>query len=218
MTLKIKEMKYLPDEIPIFPLSGVVMFPNTFLPLNIFETRYVEMFKKALSSEQRLIGVIQPAQKIINKKKNDFYSVGCAGKIIKFEETEDGRFLITLKGLRRFNLISEKTNENNFKIAKVDWNKFESDSKEVHHNLSHTSLKKVLKKYFHLKNIKVNIDNIDTIKDYNLSDQLTMLCPFSFEEKQLLLETHSLGKRNALLLSIIEMSIKELDNSYVSKH
>jgi Lon protease-like protein len=69
-----------------------------------------------------------------------------------------------------------------------------------------------------LKNIKVNIDTIDTISDYNLSDQLTMLCPFSFEEKQLLLETHSLGKRNALLLSIIEMSIKELDNSYVSKH
>ena len=217
MTLKIKEMKYLPDHIPIFPLAGVVMFPNTLLPLNIFETRYVKMFKKALSFEQRLIGIIQPAQNIINNK-NNFCSVGCVGKIIKFEETEDGRFLVTLKGLRRFNLISEKTTENNFKIAKVDWNKFENDTNEAHNNLSHTSLKKVLKRYFHLKNIKVNIDIINTSSDYNLSDQLTMVCPLSVEEKQLLLETDSLVKRNALLLSIIEMSIKELDNSYVSKH
>ena len=218
MKLKIKEMKYFPDQIPIFPLAGVVMFPNTFLPLNIFETRYVKMFKKALSSEQRLIGMIQPIQKIVNNKKNHFCSVGCAGKIIKFEETEDGRFIVTLKGLSRFNLISEKTNENNFKIAKVDWNKFKNDSNEVQDNSSHISLKKILKKYFHLKNIKVNIDIINTCSDYNLSDQLTMVCPFSFEEKQLLLETHSLAKRNVLLLSILEMSIKELDNSYVSKH
>jgi Lon protease-like protein len=194
------------------------MFPNTLLPLNIFETRYVNMLEKALSSEQRLIGMIQPVQKIINNKKNDFCSVGCAGKIIKFEETEDGRFLVTLKGLSRFNLISEKTNENNFKMAKVDWNRFENDHEEVQQKLSHTSLKKVLKKYFYLKNIKANIEFINTCSDYNLSDQLTMVCPLSFEEKQLLLETHSLGKRNALLLSIIEMSIKESDNSYVSKH
>jgi Lon protease-like protein len=211
-------MKYLPDQIPIFPLAGVVMFPHTLLPLNIFETRYVKMFEKALSSKQRLIGMIQPVPKIINNKKNDFCSVGCAGKIVKFEETGDGRFLVTLRGLSRFNLISKKTNENNFKIAKVNWNSFENDLNEVQKKTSHTSLKKVLKKYFYLKNIKANIDFINTCSDYNLSDQLTMVCPLSSEEKQLLLETHSLAKRNALLLSIIEMSIKELDNSYVSKH
>ena len=210
--------KKLPDQIPIFPLCGVVMFPNTFLPLNIFEPRYVKMFEKALSSDQRLIGMIQPIQKITNNEKNDFFPVGCAGKIIKFEETEDGRFFITLKGLSRFKLISEKTNENNFKIAKVDWNRFENDTNEVKDKLSHASLKNVLKNYFDLKKIKINVDIINTCNDYNLSDQLTMVCPLSVEEKQLLLETNSLGKRNALLLSIIEMSIKELDNSYVSKH
>ena len=91
------------------------MFPNTYLPLNIFEPRYLKMIDEALATESRLIGMIQP---MVVKDKLDasFHKVGCAGKIIKFEEVEDNRYLITLKGLSRFNLIKEKTNDDKYEV------------------------------------------------------------------------------------------------------
>ena len=219
MTLKDKNwLKELPNTIPIFPLTGVIMFPNTYLPLNIFEDRYIRMFNKVLASEHRLIGMIQP---ISSNKKNDdidFYDIGCAGKIVNFEETKDNRYLITLEGLSRFNLISEKTNKDNFKIAEVKWSNFDEDFREKETNTSHGNLKEVIKKYFYLKKIRVDMDSIDTFNEYNLADQLAMICPLSSEEKQLLLETVSLARRNKLLLSMIQSSISELDSSDVIKH
>ena len=102
------------------------MFPNTYLPLNIFEPRYLKMIDEALATESRLIGMIQP---MVVKDKLDasFHKVGCAGKIIKFEEVEYNRYLITLKGLSRFNLIKEKTNDDNFKFAEIDSSNFVKD-------------------------------------------------------------------------------------------
>ena len=219
MTFKNKNWpKELPNKISIFPLTGVIMFPNTYLPLNIFEDRYIKMFNKALASEHRLIGMIQPI--FSNTKNNDisFYDIGCAGKIINFEETKDNRYLITLEGLSRFNLISEKTNEDNFKMAEVEWSNFDKDYKEKEINTANGNLKEVIKRYFHLKNIQVNMDSIDTFNEYNLADQLAMICPLSSQEKQLLLETVSLARRNKLLFSMIESSISELDSSNVIKH
>ena len=219
MTFKDKNLpKELPNTIPIFPLTGVVMFPNTYLPLNIFEDRYIKMFNSALASEHKLIGVIQPIPLIKKNSDINFYEIGCAGKIINFEETTDNRFLITLKGLSRFNLISERTNKDNFKIAEVEWTDFYSDYGERDKQGSHGNLKETLKKYFHLRGIRVNMTSIDTFNEYNLADQLAMICPLSSEEKQLLLETVSLARRNKLLLSMIESSISELDNSNVIKH
>ena len=93
----IKKEINLPDIIPIFPLDGVVMFPNTYLPLNIFEPRYLKMIDKAISSKSRLVGMIQPKNLNETDNKNSLYTVGCAGKIIKFEETVDKRYLITLE-------------------------------------------------------------------------------------------------------------------------
>jgi len=214
----IEDLDNFPNKIPIFPLSGVVMFPNTYLPLNIFEARYINMFNHALTSEHKLIGMIQTVSEQIKKDKIKLYDVGCAGRIIKFEETEDNRFLITLKGVSRFNLISDKTSIHNFKIAEVNWNKFEEDLKQTKNHSSHETLKEILKKYFYLKKIKVDMNIIDKCNDYNLADQLTMICPLTSEEKQMLLETHSLTKRNQLLLSIIEISIRELDTADVIKH
>ena len=117
----------LPDIIPIFPLKGVVMFPDTYLPLNIFESRYLKMIDNAISNENRLIGMIQPKDLNESHNEHSFYRVGCAGKIIKFEETDDNRYLITLKGLSRFNLISEKTNEKDYKEANIAWDNFSKD-------------------------------------------------------------------------------------------
>ena len=138
----------LPDIIPIFPLKGVVLFPDTYLPLNIFEPRYLKMIDQAISNENRLIGMIQPQNSNENDEKLTFFRVGCAGKIVKFEETDDNRYLITLKGLSRFNLISEKTNNNNFREGNIDWENF---SKDLNINVKpsdFSSLKIILKKIF----------------------------------------------------------------------
>ena len=206
--------KELPELIPVFPLEGVVMFPDTYLPLNIFETRYIEMINKAISSKSRLVGMIQPN----NSEQNKLYDVGCAGRIIKFEETGDKRYLITLKGLSRFELISEKTNGKKFKEAQIKWDRYSQDLEKQNINEKFTSLKSSLKKYFKIKNIKVNFEVINNCNDYNFVDQITMICPLAFEEKQLLLETISLSKRGDLLQSIIESYATEENISQIVKH
>ena len=208
----------LPDIIPIFPLKGVVMFPDTYLPLNIFETRYLKMIDNAISNENRLIGMIQP--KIFNESHDEqlFYRVGCAGKIIKFEETYDNRYLITLKGLSRFNLISEKTNEKDYKEANIAWDNFSKDLNINAKSSDFSTLKTTLKKYFKSKNISANMDAIDTFNDYNFVDQITMICPLANNEKQLLLETTSITKREKLLQTILDSYISEEYISDVSKH
>ena len=175
------------------------------------------MIDKALASENRLIGMIQP----ITASKNldvSYYNVGCAGKIIKFEEVEESRYLITLKGLNRFNLLKEKTNNNNFKVAEIDWSNFTQDLQKEKIKEGFSNLKVALKKYFQVKDIRVNTKIIDSCKDYNLVDQITMICPLASEEKQLLLETLSIKKRNALLLSMIESYTSEASISDVIKH
>ena len=212
-----KEIK-LPDIIPIFPLKGVVMFPDTYLPLNIFEPRYLKMIDHAISNEHRLIGMIQPKNSNESDKKSLFYRVGCAGKIIKFEETDDNRYLITLRGLSRFNLVSEKTNDKNFREAYINWENFSKDLDITSKSSDFSTLKIALKKYFKSKNIRANMDAIDTFNDYNFVDQITMICPFENNEKQLLLETTSILKRERLLQTILESYITEENISDASKH
>ena len=208
----------LPNTIPIFPLQGVVMFPDTYLPLNIFEPRYLKMIDHAISNEHRLIGMIQPQNSNESDKKLIFYKVGCAGKIIKFEETDDNRYLITLKGLSRFNLVSEKTNDKNFREANINWENFKKDLNITDESPDFTTLKLTLKKYFKSKNIKANMDAIDTFNDYNFVDQITMICPFENNEKQLLLETASISKREKLLQTILDSYITEENISDINKH
>tara|TARA_B100000212_G_scaffold306494_1_gene255080 strand:+ start:420 stop:1076 length:657 start_codon:yes stop_codon:yes gene_type:complete len=208
----------LPNIIPIFPLKGVVMFPDTYLPLNIFETRYLKMIDNAISNGNRLIGMIQPKNLIESHDEHVFYKVGCAGKIIKFEETDDNRYLITLKGLSRFNLISEKTNEKDYKEANISWENFSKDLNIDAKSSDFSTLKKTLKKYFKTKNIRANTDEIDRFNDYNFVDQITMICPLANNEKQLLLETTSISKREKLLQTILDSYISEENISQTIKH
>ena len=208
----------LPNTIPIFPLKGVVMFPDTYLPLNIFEPRYLKMIDHAISNEHRLIGMIQPKNSNESDKKSLFYRVGCAGKIIKFEETDDNRYLITLKGLSRFNLVSEKTNDKNFREADIKWENFSKDLDITSKSSDFSTLKITLKKYFKSRNIRANMDAIDSFNDYNFVDQITMICPFENNEKQLLLETTSILKRERLLQTILDSYITEENISDASKH
>ena len=194
------------------------MFPDTYLPLNIFETRYLKMIDHAISNENRLIGMIQPKNSNESVEKFTLYKVGCVGKIIKFEETEDNRYLITLKGLSRFNLISEKTNEKKFKEANINWENFSTDLNFNEQSSDFSVLKTTLKKYFKLKNIRANMDAIDTFNDYNFADQITMICPLANNEKQLLLETTSILKRKKLLQTILDSYLSEENISVISKH
>ena len=175
------------------------------------------MIDKALASDNRLIGMIQP-RGVNNNLDTSLHDVGCVGKIIKFEEVENSRYLITLKGLNRFNLIKEITNDDNFKVAEIDWNFFIEDLEEEKIKEGFSNLKLALRKYFQVKDIKVNNEIIESCKDYNLVDQITMICPLASEEKQLLLETLSITKRNALLLSMIESYTSEANISDVIKH
>src|SRR5210317_2269306 len=133
-------MKNLPQIMPVFPLEGVVMFPNTYLPLNIFEPRYLKMIDYSMSQKNRLIGMIQP-KKIRDKDEDiDLYNVGCAGRIIKFEETEDSRYLITLKGVSRFNILSDTTNSDNYREAKVNWEDYKENIDKKSSNENFDSL------------------------------------------------------------------------------
>ena len=218
MADNLKQNINLPNTIPIFPLQGVVMFPDTYLPLNIFEPRYLKMIDHAISNEHRLIGMIQPQNSNESAEKMISYKVGCAGKIIKFEETDDNRYLITLKGLSRFNLVSEKTNDKNFREANINWENFKKDLNITDESPDFTTLKLTLKKYFKSKNIKANMDAIDTFNDYNFVDQITMICPFENNEKQLLLETASISKREKLLQTILDSYITEENISDINKH
>jgi Lon protease-like protein len=162
--------------------------------------------------------MIQPKKTRDKDEDIDLYNVGCAGRIIKFEETEDSRYLVTLKGVSRFNLLSNITNKDNFKEAKVSWNEFTEDLNQEGSNESFVSLKKALKDFFKLKKMKVNMEIIDACNDYNFVDQITMICPLALEEKQLLLETKSITKRNNLLRSIIESYSSEQNITNTVKH
>ena len=121
------------------------MFPDTYLPLNIFEPRYLKMINRAISSEKRLIGIIQPIKDNSAGSKVNFHRVGCTGKIIKFEETADNRYLITLKGHSRFHLISDKTNQDNYIMGEIDWSAFNQDLKKEKIKQSYSNLKSAFK-------------------------------------------------------------------------
>ena len=218
MDKNIKKEINLPNIIPIFPLDGVVMFPNTYLPLNIFEPRYLKMIDKAISSKSRLVGMIQPKNLNETDNKNSLYTVGCAGKIIKFEETVDKRYLITLEGKSRFNLISENINDKNFREAKICWKNFSEDLDENVKLTDFSTLKNILKKYLKAQNIRANMDEIDSFNDHNFVDQITMICPLANNEKQLLLETKSFTKRKELLQAILDTHVSETNFKDISKH
>ena len=197
--------KSLPDKISIFPLKGVIMLPDTTLPLNIFEPRYLSMIENALKTSHRMIGIIQPKKKA-NKNDLSVYLTGCLGKIIKFEETSDGRYLISLRGISRINIVNETLSDEGYLVAKInnknylnDINKYKEMS-FVYEN--DQKLKIELKNYFKTKKIETDWGYIEKCANVDLVDQISMICPFTSEEKQMLLESENIENRYLLLTSI----------------
>ena len=199
-------------DIPIFPLDNVIMLPGSYLPLNIFEKRYLNMVDDALKTGSRLIGIIQP---LMRKKKNfDSFenAIGCYGRIIKFEETENKTYLISLKGLSRFRVINSKLIKRGYLNSKVSVEIYQNDLNELKTNNfkfeNDKRLKTILKSYLKFKKLDSNWNYINSCSNLDLTNQLSMICPFSTHEKQMLLESKSIDDRFTLLLSILENTVK----------
>ena len=197
-------MKNLPKKIPVFPLSNFIIFPNTSVPLNIFEPRYLEMIDDSMKND-RIIGLIQP-KKIIKKDIPDLYTVGCAGKITSFNETEDGRYLIILNGLSRFKILKEINTGKLYRECEVNFDEFNFDTKKNREEIKFSDLELIFKKLKSLFKKKGYIVNWKKLKKQSLDQTingLSMTSPFTLEEKQILLESKNLNIRKNLLEKIL---------------
>ena len=196
----------LPDLLPIFPLPGVVLLPRARLPLHIFEPRYLAMLDDVLATPGRLIGMVQPmAEDAKNDAPPAVYNVGCAGRVVNFAETEDGRMMIILTGLSRFEIVEEVKADTPYRRVRADWKKFCSD-KTPETGVDHARLLVALKPYFKAQSIEADWAAIESMQDENLISTLAMICPFAPNEKQALLEAPDLAARATMMLTLLEMA------------
>ena len=203
-----KKVEKLPEQIPIFPLSNFIIFPETTTPLNIFEPRYIQMVDDAMKSH-RTIGMIQPKK---NNKIPNLYDIGCAGKITSFHETEDGRYLIVLVGISRFKILEEVNTEKLYRTCKVSFDEFNNDLNDKKEEIKFSDLKFIFKDFRFLLNKKGYIVNWKELEKQSLDqtiNTLSMLSPFSLEEKQVLLETINLFDRKKKLEEILKTYIND---------
>ena len=201
-----KSNNNLPKKIPIFPLSNFIIFPKTTVPLNIFEPRYIQMVDDSMKSN-RLIGMIQP-RKTGDLKKPDLHKIGCVGKITSFNETDDGRYLIVLNGICRYEITEELTSDKLYRECDVNFNKFESDldldSKKQEIKFSDLSeIFSNLKKLFEQQGYQINWNDLKKQSLDQTINTLSMASPFTLEEKQILLETKNLIERKKKLEEIL---------------
>ena len=200
-------MKKFPNIISVFPLSNFIMFPNTTVPLNIFEPRYIDMINDSMKAE-RLIGMIQPNYKDDKKNiKPDLYQVGCLGKIINFQETKNGNFLIELKGLTRYKILEEINTNNKYRSCKVNFDDFQADLNNSKENIKFSDLElifKDLKSLFEKKGFIINWKALEKQSLDETINALAMASPFTLEEKQILLEAPNLDLRKNKISEILK--------------
>ena len=205
----------LPKEIPVFPLSNFIIFPKTTVPLNIFEPRYIDMINDSMKSN-KLIGMIQPKTSNIKQTKPELHEVGCLGKITSFRETEDGRFLIEIKGLIRFRKITELSTENKYRVLEVDFKNFYQDLEDKKENLKFSDLElifKDLKSLFEKRGFIINWKELEKQSLDETINALAMASPFSLEEKQVLLEAENLNIRKNKIAEILSTYTYDVFNN-----
>ena len=198
----------LPKKIPVFPISNFIIFPKTTVPLNIFEPRYIDMINDSMKLN-KLIGMIQPENSSIDGSVPELHSIGCLGKITSFKETEDGRYMVELKGLIRFQTIKETPLINNYREYEVDFVKFHQDLNNAKEELKFSDLElifKDLKSLFEKRGFIINWKALEKQSVDETINALAMASPFSLEEKQVLLE--------AINLDIRKNKIAEILNTY----
>ena len=208
-----EKYKKLPKIISVFPLSNFVIFPNTSVPLNIFEPRYIEMIDNSMKTD-RIIGMIQP------KKQKDgipqLYNVGCAGKITNFNETDDGRYLIVINGISRFKILKEINNNKPYRECEISFDEYIEDTKENYNEIKFTDLElifKNLKNLFKKKGYLINWKELEKQSLDQTLNALVMASPFSLAEKQALLETININKRKIELEKILNTYVVDEFNN-----
>ena len=216
----------LPTDLPVFPLRGVILLPRTALPLNIFEPRYLQMLDDALSGD-RIIGMIQPVS-VPGENDDDedeekqsplsktipLRRIGCAGRITAFQETDEGRVLITLTGISRFQIENEQATIAPYRICDVNFDKFADDFGQGsgEEDVDREHLLAVLKSYLNANELKADWQNIYRSSSEFLVNTLSMISPYGAEEKQALLEASDLRTRAEILIALAEMELASNDD------
>ena len=209
-------MKNFPETIPVFPLSNFIIFPKTTVPLNIFEERYLNMVDDAMKSN-KFIGMIQPVKsKNENNEQPDLHKIGCLGKITSFRETNDGRYLIEIKGIIRFQTIEEIKTNNKYREVMVDFSKFSKDLDNDDQEIKFMDLElifKDLKSLFDKKGFIINWKALEKQSLEETINALSMASPFSLEEKQVLLEAENLNIRKQRIAEILATYSHDIFNN-----
>jgi len=198
-------MNSFPEQIPIFPLSGVIYFPKTNLPLNIFEKRYLDLVNDSFRKD-KFMGMIQS-----KRKDKEVYKVGCLGKISDFQKSGDGRILINLTGITRFEILEEKENKKLYREFKVEYKKFTSDLTSALEDVDTINLMKKIKVFFQKNGLLLNWKELEKLNKIQRINTLAMISPVTNEEKQKLLESISLKEKVKTLEDIINFYLHEVN-------
>lgn len=199
----------LPETLPVFPLAGVLLLPHGKLPLNIFEPRYLAMVDAALGAD-RLIGMVQPGQDAASSSGSGLFRTGCAGRITHFQETDDGRYLLSLTGVCRFRIRDELPLCGDFRRVKADWSLYRHDLlKTGALAIDRARLTHLLRRYFEINQLSMDWGLIDVVADESLLNALAMICPLSSSEKQALLEAPCCRSRADLFLNLLELAVRQ---------
>ena len=207
-------MNNLPVQIPIFPLSNFIIFPETIVPLNIFEPRYIQMIDDSMKTH-RMIGMVQP-KKTGELKKPDLYNIGCLGKITSFNETDDGRYLIVINGVSRYKILEEVNTNKLYRLCNVSFTEFNEDLIKKKDDIKFSDLELVfknLKSIFEKKGYMIDWKNLEKQNLDQTINTLSMASPFSLEEKQILLESKDLISRKKNLETILKTYIVDKFNN-----
>ena len=203
----------LPNKIPIFTLSSAIFFPRTVLPLNIFEDRYIQLVNDAMK-ENRMFGMVQPK----NRKgiTPEVYKIGCLGKIVSFNETEDKRFIISLSGIIRFKIKNEIRKEKLYRSFEVDYSEFLNDLEEEKNqmiNFDKKDLFRKIKLFFQKINYPIDYNELIKLNLYQLVNTVSMISPFSVEEKQKLIETIKIEDKLKILSEVISFNLLDFEEN-----
>ncbi|WP_299683842.1 LON peptidase substrate-binding domain-containing protein [uncultured Tateyamaria sp.] len=199
----------LPGTIPVFPLPGALLLPRARLPLHIFEPRYLQMLDDALKTDHRLIGMVQPNE-VEGRKGNGLHTIGCAGRITQFSETEDNRYLITLSGISRFRVVTEIEGFTPYRRCDVNWDGFDRDRgrTEADPSFDREAFLDTLGRYFDARSLSADWETLKEADDELLINSLSMMLDFDAEDKQALLEAPSLSTRRETLITLIEFDLR----------
>ena len=198
-------MNSFPEQIPIFPLSGVIYFPKTNLPLNIFEQRYLDLVNDSFRKD-KFMGMIQS-----KKKDEEVYKVGCLGKISDFQKSSDGRILINLTGITRFEILEEKENKKLYREFKVEYKKFTSDLTSALEDVDTINLMKKIKVFFQKNGLLLNWKELEKLDKIQKINTLAMISPVTNEEKQKLLEAITIKDKASTLESIMSFYLHDVN-------